>query len=267
MTAALCELQATGTQFPILPGTSPGDLYRCLDSLYREQRRWDPNDYLASHAERKPLDHHLRTFTWYSRYLPANGTILDWGCCHGPDSCMIRAVYGDRFQLHGCDFYDADRFSIFRDFSGIEYRRLDDVVVLPYESQTFDVVVASGVLEHAAMDYESLKEVYRVTRRDGLLILTYLPNWLSIDEWFRRHVSQRGCHRRLYGLTKISGLLKQTGFYPEVDAYQSFFWQKRFEKLGNLRVQRLLMQRLVPWLPKNFLCSTLLVVARKVFSM
>src|SRR5206468_37127 len=76
--------------------------------------------------------------------------------------------------------------------------RLTDPVRLPYPDGTFDAVVGSGVLEHTAMDGESLKELYRVLRTGGLLVVTFLPYAYSWDEWYRRNVAKAGYHRRLY---------------------------------------------------------------------
>jgi ubiquinone/menaquinone biosynthesis C-methylase UbiE len=41
------------------------------------------------------------------------------------------------------------------------------VAALPYAPNTFDAVVASGVLEHTAMDMEALKALFRVTKTAG----------------------------------------------------------------------------------------------------
>src|SRR5262249_47334019 len=68
-------------------------------------------------------------------------------------------------------------------------------------------------LEHVAMDYESLKELYRVLKLDGLLILTYLPNRWSFREWLRR-VRGQDYHRRRYGLNEARRLLQRCRLDP-----------------------------------------------------
>jgi ubiquinone/menaquinone biosynthesis C-methylase UbiE len=52
---------------------------------------------------------------------------------------------------------------------------LSEIVKLPYPDDSFDAVLASGVLEHVPLDYESLKELHRVLRVRGRMIVTYLP--------------------------------------------------------------------------------------------
>ena len=59
---------------------------------------------------------------------------------------------------------EPDLYEAFFEYSGLRYRRLEHSNLLPYEDSTFDMVIASGVLEHVPMDYESLKELYRVLK-------------------------------------------------------------------------------------------------------
>jgi hypothetical protein len=68
------------------------------------------------------------------------------------------------------------------------------------------------VLEHAALDYESLKELHRVLLPGGVLVITYLPNRWSSEEWVRRVIRKRDYHRRLYGLNETRRLLLHSGF-------------------------------------------------------
>ena len=50
---------------------------------------------------------------------------------------------------------------------------------LPFEDETFDVVVATEVLEHLRMYYEVLREMVRVLKPGGLLIIT-IPNYWNL---------------------------------------------------------------------------------------
>ena len=65
---------------------------------------------------------HVLTFLWYRRYLPDEGAILDWGCNHAPDSCLLRMAYGQRLRLHGCDFVDSGLYAVFHEFAGFLLR-------------------------------------------------------------------------------------------------------------------------------------------------
>ena len=189
------------------------ELYAQLTRLYRAQMDLTGRTpYLVEHADPEYVKHHVNVFLWYSRHLPASGSVLDWGCNHGPDACLIRTRL-PQLDLHGCDFVGESEFRVFRDYSRLKYIALTDVAALPYPSNTFDVVVASGVLEHTAMDMEALKALFRVTKDGGTLIITYLPFRWSWREWRKRRIAKEGFHRRLYGVRETETLLKHCGFY------------------------------------------------------
>ena len=196
--------------------------------------------------------------------LPQSGAVLDWGCQHGPDSCLLRSAFGDRFALFACDFVPADRYPSFYACADSSYTQLTETAALPYNAGTFDAVIGSGVLEHVAMDYESLREVHRILKPGGVFVITYLPNWLSANEWWRRVVRQRDFHRRLYGVLETRQLLKRAGFYPVGGRRQTFMWESALGRLGLGGVLARIPYRI---LPLHLFCSTLCFAARKVTGM
>ena len=241
---------------PTISAPSPVSLPSILENLYRQQAIHYPNNnYLREHGSRRSIANHVRTFQWYCRYLPATGNVLDWGCQHAPDSCLLRASFADRFRLYACDFAESTRHRVFHEFAATSFTPLTDPCRLPYENQFFDAVIGSGVLEHAARDGDSLAELYRVLKPGGVLIVTYLPNWLSINEWWRRVVRRRDFHRRLYGMGETTQLLKHEGFYPVAARYHTFLWERLGAPLAPF------LGRLVPL---QWFSSTLCFVARKV---
>jgi SAM-dependent methyltransferase len=198
------------------------ELCALLTRLYRSQIELSgTTPYLLEHADPEHVKHHVNVFLWYSPYLPASGTVLDWGCYHGPDASLIRERRPE-LDVHGCDFVAESEFRAFRDHSRIQYRALNDVAALPYAPRTFDVVIASGVLEHTAMDMEALKSLFHVIKEGGLLVITYLPYRWSWAEWRKRRSVTAGFHRRLYGKRETDTLLKHCGFYPIEIGYQTF---------------------------------------------
>ncbi len=241
------------------------DLESLLASLYQQHIALKPpHPYILEHQQPRCIANQVRTFHWYRPYLPANGAILDWGAYHGPDSCLLRAYCGDRFELHACDFAERQEHRVFHDFSRTKYRQLNDCVELPYLNEEFAAVIASGVLEHCAMDYESLKELYRVLKPEGVLIISYLPNWLSVREWIQRNINQKDFHRRLYGVSETRQLLKRAGFYPETMRYHTFFWERLVEKIGLSRWREGAAEVLRKCMPCQIFSSTHCCIARKV---
>lgn len=264
MTAAR-KLFSTSSIIPAVEDNRSIDLEAMLASLYRDHiALHSPHSYILEHQQPACIANQVRTFHWYRPYLPTAGSVLDWGCFHGPDSCMLRASYGDRFKLHACDFADRDTHRVFHDFSGCDYHKLNDCVKLPYDSAVFDAVIASGTLEHTATDYESLKELYRVLKPDGVLIISYLPNALSLREWIQRKIHKKDFHRRLYGVSETVQLLKRSGFYPATMRYHTFFWERMVEKAGLGLWRDGIAKVLQKLLPLQVFSSTHCCIAHKV---
>ena len=101
-------------------------LYAKLTELYQKQLALiSPDQYLIEHGSPRSIANHVLTFLWYRPFLPDEGAVLDWGCNHAPDSCLLRMTYGQRLQLHGCDFVDNGRYSVFHEFADLSYTKLD----------------------------------------------------------------------------------------------------------------------------------------------
>lgn len=244
------------------------ELIHLLAELYARQRLTNHSAYLGIHSSPKFIRGRALAYAWYAPFLPKQGRVLDWGCMHAPDSCLMRHTLGDSLDLHGCDFRHPDEFPVFDECSAIEYRQLTHPVQLPYESDSFDAVVAAGCLEHVAMDYESLKELYRVLKPQGVLIITYLPNHWSYMEFYLRRIRRAGFHNRLYTTGATEMLLKHTGFLPEIVRPASMGLEARFRRiLGDGRIGQVLRTSLLTALPVHRFSSTLCAVARKATMM
>jgi len=209
-----------------------------LGELYARQCALLPDDgYFHQHAQAAFVSGTLQVFRFYEPYLPRTGRILDWGCHHAPDACLMRATLGGAVELDGCDLLAEGVYPVFFDYAGLRYARLTDAVKTPYEDAGFDAVVASGVLEHVPMDYESLKEMYRILRPGGRLIVAYLPNRWSLEEWRLRRRDPAGAHQRLYTVHDLRSMLLHTGFRPLV-----LGWQTRLDLLPGFAAFRPLLR-------------------------
>lgn len=206
------------------PAPDVRDRAAALTRLYEEEAAAggpDYHGYMREHGRPETVLHHVNVFEWYAAHLEPNQTVLDWGCNHGPDACLLRHRFGEAIDLHACDFAEPDAFGAFRAYARAEYKQLRDPFRLPYANETFDAVVGSGALEHTAMDGEALKELYRVLKPNGLLVVTFLPYAYSLDEWRRRRAG-RDHHRRLYTRRGFARLLLEHGFAPETIELQGF---------------------------------------------
>jgi SAM-dependent methyltransferase len=231
-----------------------------LRQLYAQQLEALPKDaYLRHHSDASFVDGSVRVFRFYEPYLPAEGRILDWGCRHAPDACLIRTRCGEQVTLDGCDVFEGSQYPVFFDYARLRYTRLSEIAKLPYPDDSFDAVLASGVLEHVPMDHESLKELHRILRVGGRLIVTYLPNRASLEEWHLRHWGPGDFHWRLYGRAELRGMLLHNGFRPIVAGYQT--------QLDLLRVDGVALAALRPilrFLQLHRLVSCHCAIAEKV---
>ena len=206
----------------------------------------------------------MDVFRLYVEHLPREGVLLDWGCFHAPDACLVRHAPGDGLRMHGCDRLSAPGCRPFHEYAGLRFTPIEHPYRLPYDDATFDAVIGSGVLEHVPHDAESLKELYRVLRVDGTLVLTFLPNRCSYTEWCCRRLGWPH-HRRLYTRRVIRDLLLHHGFEPILARHHQFIPAHRghilFDRLYGLNG---LLERL--WLTR-LLSANLMIVGRKRVTM
>jgi ubiquinone/menaquinone biosynthesis C-methylase UbiE len=155
-------------------------------------------------------------FIKYRQYLKP-GLVLDWGCKHSIDGCLVKATMGEEVQLYGCDVGQND-FAAFHTYAGLKFTELKHPYQLPYDDNEFDVVIGSGVLEHVPNDSESLKELYRILKPGGRLILTFLPNHYSYTEALVSALDGPS-HKRTYRASEIRNEFLHHGFLPILIGY------------------------------------------------
>jgi SAM-dependent methyltransferase len=112
--------------------------------------------------------------------------ILDLGC--GPGNLLDSlAPYGDTF---GSDFsQDALRFCSGRGFSRL-FRA--DFHSLPLRERSFDLITCIDVLEHLSDDRQAIRELVRILRPGGVLVVT-VPAFMFL---WGDHDTIYGHHRR-----------------------------------------------------------------------
>ncbi|MCA1578570.1 MAG: methyltransferase domain-containing protein [Acidobacteria bacterium] len=143
-----------------------------------------------------------------SRVTDLRPRILDVGCGTGANLLMLKQ-YGD---AEGVDVStDALAFCRERGLDGVRQGAGEE---LPYEDGAFDLVTAFDVVEHMDDDLAGLREMYRVLRPGGHVLLfvpTFMFLWGLQDE-----VSN---HRRRYRLPELRRVLEQAGFKIERSTY------------------------------------------------
>lgn len=234
-----------------------------MTTLYSRQINDIGNDsYLALHSRLNSIRRQIDVFEKYFDIIKPNSKVLDWGCYHAPDSCLIREVLGESVKLYGCDFADPGIFKHFHEFAQIKYSKLTNPILLPYKDQFFDSVIASGVIEHTAMEHISLSELHRVIKENGHLIITFLPNRNSYTEFIARLIRRRfGGHFRLYSHKETNAKLKKYGFMPIYSNYHQFLPAQRMQGIFNhLWPMNKFLEK--TW-PTKLFCSSIMFIAKR----
>lgn len=90
-----------------------------------------------------------------------------------------------------------------------------DILNLPFESNTFDTVVSTQVLEHVTKPWVMVSEINRILKRDGIIILSapfMIPYHADPHDYFR------------YTKEGMTGLFKDAGFNVlECESYGGLF--------------------------------------------
>jgi len=134
--------------------------------------------------------------------------ILDVGCGTGANLLML-SKYGD---AEGVDISE-DALAFCRE-RGLDKVKLGAGEELPYENGTFDLVTAFDVVEHMDDDLAGLKEMRRVLRPGGRVLL-FVPAFMFL--WgLQDDVSH---HRRRYRMSELRRALEEAGFEIERTTY------------------------------------------------
>ena len=134
--------------------------------------------------------------------------ILDVGCGTGANLMML-SQFG---EAEGVDISE-DALAFCRE-RGLDKVRLGAGEELPYDAGTFDLVTALDVVEHMDDDLAGLREMQRVLRPGGRVLL-FVPTFMFL--WgLQDDVSN---HRRRYRLPQLARVLEQAGFEIERTTY------------------------------------------------
>ena len=200
---------------------------------YAERSAAMGNGHVSNLSNRYSIDDY-RQMADEIKAVAGAGRLLDWGCGYGHMSYLL-----DRrgFDVTGLTAPDENNLSESWNLV-IREERLDvtiakDDVALPFEDETFDVVLSCGVLEHVPDEAGSVREIARVLRPGGRFFIYQLPNWLSAVEWLSEHFVGVA-HERRYRLREACDLLATAGFSVSSTRHGSMI-PKNLDRLPFLR--------------------------------
>lgn len=147
---------------------------------------------------------------WFKAHLPQRSglRLLDIGCRDG----TLTKHYTDGNEVVGIDV-DDDALAAAREQCGIETHHLNlNANPLPFEDQSFDVVVAGEVLEHLQFPEVAVSEIHRVLRAGGSF-LGSVPNAFRLPNRIRfllgRDYETDPTHLHQFSPASLRTLLKQ----------------------------------------------------------
>ena len=125
---------------------------------------------------------HEFTLTFIAENFPGNSSILDVGCGTG---VTLLALAQRGYQTSGVDFA-SKMIQKAQDLAQEQGLSCDFSVALadqlPFPDESFEVVIALGLLPNLRDDSACLAEMRRVLRPHGTFLLS-MPNVLGIDRW------------------------------------------------------------------------------------
>ena len=138
-------------------------------------------------------------------------------------------------KMKNLDYTSADLYSPIVDVKA-------DILDLPFEDESFDVVFCNHVLEHIEEDQKAMSELYRVMKKGGWGIFQ-VPMKNSLEKSYedfsitdpkerQKHFGQYD-HVRWYGMDYFSRL-EQAGFTVDINFYSKKFSPEERQKFGLL---------------------------------
>lgn len=191
-------------------------------------------------------------------------SVLDWGAGKGNVTYLLRKFGFDNVVScdieGGHDSFAPDRPIIQK--CGISIVPLRHPWILPFESNSFDVVVSYGVLEHVPSDFESLREINRILSPGGLFFCFHLPRKLGYIHFIARHLGD-SYHDRLYTRSLCADLIAQTKFRLLDIWERSVFPKNRLKAFISPRLFERLDHALVRYTPLKVIATNVEFVAQK----
>lgn len=205
---------------------------------------------------RGSFDRYIRTIKLFEKYCYQQGSkhrILDVGAYPGHLALILRNVYG--CLVYGVSGTTSGGFERKMEEYGINIRKLNiEKQRLPFDNKSFDTVFLTEVIEHLFNPYLVIREVGRVLKENGVLILS-TPNFVSLrkrihflqgksilpiesetgdilwsdkEMWWRGHVREWTSSEISLVLSRHSLLVKKISFYmwSPIDPKLNFFKER-----------------------------------------
>lgn len=154
----------------------------------------------------------LTQFILGKEKIEATQSVLDIGCGTGKTSAFLATKYG-------CNVTAVDNHPIMIEKARERFDALEvdvrliegDITCLPLESDSFDIIVSESVLVFTDISL-ALKEVARLLKKDGKLLLIEMTGSTNVSEEVKHKVMELYGIRQLFDEEEWKEMLKTAGF-------------------------------------------------------
>ena len=146
--------------------------------------------------------------------LPANTSILEVGC---GDGSFTKELVNYSPDVTAIDISESQIAENARHFAGITFLQHDVAEPLTFADRSFGVVWCSEVLEHLFDPAFALREMHRILKPGGKLLVTVpyhgrLKNVLIARFKFDAHYTPSNPHIRFYSKNTLARITREAGF-------------------------------------------------------
>jgi ubiquinone/menaquinone biosynthesis C-methylase UbiE len=196
-----------------------------------------PPDWYFSSMKKNPFQRfwHKSRFAEVEKFIDPvpGGKVLDIGCADGVFTKVIldKQSLSLRDKSKACEIIGIDVLQSSVDWANKHWKkqkelkfRVGDAHKLDFKANTFDAVFALEVMEHVFHPQEVFKEIKRVLKKNGYVIIlvpsdNFLFNviwWFVTKFWWAR--IWQDCHVQSFSAKhSLADELKKAGFKVEVD--------------------------------------------------
>lgn len=154
---------------------------KLINSLFK--KRGTSFDSHEQYSEME-FENAVHKYNFYKKYVNfKDKRILDFGCGRGGESCFFgvktgaKEVIGVDIDINSLIF--ANKFAKKKDVSTKVIFKKSQPTVLPFDSNSFDVIVSSNTMEHVLNPFKVLKECKRVLKPNGFFCASFAPLYYS----------------------------------------------------------------------------------------
>lgn len=140
------------------------------------------------------------------------GKILDVGC---GNANLFNLLPNGKYELYGVDFSENMIIEAQRNCNVEAFFSVADAENLPFEDDTFDIIVCNASFHHYIHPNTVLSEMHRVLKDDGRVLIgePYIPSPVrGLMNRILKYSDSGDYH--VYGLSEMENLFEKNGFSP-----------------------------------------------------